>query len=33
MIAAIMCGTMPIVQPNAAMTLAREPRDRPVASV
>ena len=33
MIAAAMCGTMPSVQPNAATTLARAPRDRPVASV
>ena len=32
-IAAAMCGTMPSVQPKAATTLAREPRDRPVAMV
>jgi hypothetical protein len=31
--AAAMCGTMPSVHPNAATTLAREPRDRPAASV
>ena len=28
-----MCGTMPSVQPKAATTLARAPRDRPAASV
>src|SRR4051794_1757819 len=33
MIAAAMCGTIPMVQPNAATTLAREPRDSPAASV
>src|SRR5689334_14861466 len=33
MMAAAMWGTMPSVQPNAATMLAREPRDRPVASV
>ena len=31
--AAAMCGTMPSVQPKAATTLARAPRDRPAASV
>ena len=31
--AASMCGTMPSVQPKAATTLARAPRDRPVAIV
>ena len=29
--AAAMCGTMPSVQPKAATTLARAPRERPVA--
>jgi hypothetical protein len=33
MIAAAMCGTMPIVQPKAATTLARAPRESPAASV
>jgi hypothetical protein len=33
MMAAAMCGTMPKVQPKAATMLARDPRDRPVASV
>src|SRR5258708_35016372 len=33
MMAAAMCGTMPIVHPNAATTLARDPRERPAASV
>src|SRR5262245_106946 len=33
MIAAAMCGTMPSVHPNAATTLARDPRERPAASV
>jgi hypothetical protein len=33
MMAAAMCGTMPSVQPKAATTLARAPRDRPVAIV
>ncbi len=33
MAAAAMCGTMPSVQPNAATTLARVPRERPAASV
>jgi hypothetical protein len=28
-----MWGTMPSVHPNAAMTLARDPRERPAASV
>src|SRR5438128_1086452 len=28
-----MCGTMPSVQPNAATTLMRPPREKPVASV
>jgi hypothetical protein len=28
-----MCGTIPSVQPNAATTLARDPRDSPAASV
>ena len=32
-IAAAMCGMMPRVQPNAATTLARLPRERPAASV
>ena len=32
-IAATMCGTMPSVQPIAAMTLALAPRERPAASV
>ena len=31
--AAAMCGTMPSVQPNAATTLARDPRARPAAMV
>jgi hypothetical protein len=30
---AIMWGTMPSVQPTAATTLARAPRDMPAASV
>jgi hypothetical protein len=33
MAAAAMCGTMPIVHPNAATTLARAPRESPVATV
>src|SRR5690242_12672941 len=33
MIAAAMCGTIPSVQPNAATTLARRPRERPADSV
>ena len=33
MIAASMCGTMPSVQPKAATTLARAPRESPVATV
>jgi hypothetical protein len=32
-IAASMCGTMPSVQPSAAIKLALAPRDRPAASV
>jgi hypothetical protein len=32
-IAASMCGTIPSVQPKAATTAARVPRDRPAASV
>jgi hypothetical protein len=32
-IAATMCGTIPIVHPTAAMTLARAPRERPAAIV
>ena len=32
-IVATMCGTIPSVQPNAATTLARAPRERPAASV
>ena len=31
--AAAMCGTIPRVQPNAATTLAFEPREMPAASV
>ena len=33
MIVAAMWGTMPSVHPNAATTLARDPRERPAASV
>ena len=33
MIAAAICGTMPSVQPKAATTLARAPRESPAASV
>ena len=33
MIAAAMCGTIPSVHPNAATTLARDPRESPAASV
>ena len=31
--AAAICGTMPTVQPNAATTLARDPREMPAARV
>src|SRR3954454_4532479 len=33
MMAAAMCGTMPSVQPKAATTLARDPRESPAARV
>jgi hypothetical protein len=32
-IAAVMCGTIPSVQPKAAATLAREPRVKAAARV